>query len=213
MILRTTAVLAVLCGLTLFCQKSLGQEQCPPLPHAAVRELYDINNPEHAGIVELVNIAHFQPEVENLVRGTTGTLPGDLVFILGSIPNHHRALISMGRWQTERGRPRGAGYPDMDCYFKRAFQFAPRDSQLYFVQGIYLQRLRKYPEARRAYARAEEMGVSSPELFYNRGLLEANAGDIKAARIYADKAYALGYPLPGLRIKLKSMGVRLDAKP
>jgi hypothetical protein len=36
-------------------------------------------------------------------------------------------------------------------------------------------------------------------LFYNRGLLELEMGNVGTARRYADRAYELGYPLSGLK--------------
>jgi len=46
----------------------------------------------------------------------------------------------------------------------------------------------------------------SAELNYNLGLILLEMGDVDEAEKYADEAYALGYPLPGLRTKLAKLG-------
>ena len=43
---------------------------------------------------------------------------------------------------------------------------------------------------------------TSAEINYNLGLVSLELGNIDDARLYADNAYRLGYPLPGLRAKL-----------
>jgi len=51
----------------------------------------------------------------------------------------------------------------------------------------------------------------SAEIQYNLGLVLLELGDIEEAQIAARKAYELGYPLPGLRNKLKRMGHSIDS--
>src|SRR5690606_27542173 len=52
----------------------------------------------------------------------------------------------------------------------------------------------------------EAVGGRSAEINYNLGLICVELGDIEAAVEYAEAAYALGYPLEGLRTKLKNLG-------
>jgi Flp pilus assembly protein TadD len=51
----------------------------------------------------------------------------------------------------------------------------------------------------------------SAEIQYNLGLVLLELGDISEAQVRARKAYELGYPLPGLRNKLKRMGHPIDS--
>jgi Tfp pilus assembly protein PilF len=167
---------------------------------------HDINDPGSAGYLNLVEGNHFNEATEQLVRGQTSVLPADIAFVLNMFPNHYRALTSMARWWlTHDQLP-----PDFegrvftaDCYFMRAMDFRPNDWKVRLIYGTYLHRAKRLNEAQQQYAAAEEHGgTESADLYYDWGLLELDLGDIVKAREYADKAYAMGYPLPGLRQKL-----------
>lgn len=170
------------------------------------RRPIDVNDPMDQDKVKTVVQHHFTPEVAALVRGSTAKLPGDIHYTLRHIPNHYGALESMARYQLQH-----PGFSDeyftVDCYFERAFAFRPKDSRLHLLYGTYLHRAKRYDEALRAYARAEELGLDSPELYYNRGLLEFERDNFDEAAAYAARAYAGGYPLPALRNKLVEAGV------
>lgn len=159
--------------------------------------------------MSVVERHHFTSDVESIRRGSTGPLPKDLEYTLRHIPNHYRALASYARWEQReprqaRTRPRTA-----ECYFLRAIAFRPQDPQLHMLLAVLYHRTKRPEEARAEYKRAEDMGLGSAELFYNRGLLEFDAGRLELSREYAIRAYALGFPLPGLKDKLNSKGVRL----
>jgi tetratricopeptide (TPR) repeat protein len=179
-----------------------------PLDNNNFHRPIDINNPADHREINLVVKHHFTPEVAALIRGTTAKLPGDIHYTLRHIPNHYGALESMARYQLQNPGL-SDHYFTIDCYFERAFAFRPKDSQLYLLYGTYLHRVRRYDEAERAYAQAEELGLESPELFYNRGLLEFERDNLDEAAAYAAKAYAGGYPLPALRDKLDKAGVSI----
>lgn len=165
----------------------------------------DYNDPAEARYLWLAETFHFTPEVEALTRGKSTALPpDDIDYVLRAFPNHYRALAAMARWQLQNKRPPDAKYLTIECYYERAFAFQPKDPQLYLGYATYLHRAKQLQKAREAYQKAEDLGSNSAELFYNRGLLEFDLGDRKSAQAYADKAYALGYPLPGLRNKLNS---------
>ena len=72
-----------------------------------------------------------------------------------------------------------------------------------------LSQARNFDKAAAAYSHAEGLGLDSAELYYNRGLLELQRDNLDDAATYAAKAYAGGYPLPGLRNKLAEAGVRI----
>ncbi len=46
---------------------------------------------------------HLNPDVENLIKGQSGTVAGDLRFILNTVPNHHRALAALVRLALRNG--------------------------------------------------------------------------------------------------------------
>ena len=168
----------------------------------------DINDPADHQRVRLVVKHHFTPEVAALIRGSTAPLPGDINYTLRHIPNHYGALDAMARYQLQNP-VESDRYLTADCYFERAFAFRPKDGRLYMLYGIYLHRAKRYDQAAASYARAEELGLDSPELYYNRGLLEFQRDNLDKAAAYAAKAYAGGYPLPALRNKLDKAGVPL----
>jgi Tfp pilus assembly protein PilF len=166
----------------------------------------DVNDPADQRKVELVEKHHFTPEVAALIRGSTTKLPGDIHYTLRHVPNHYGALESMARFQLQQP-VESDRYFTVDCYFERALAFRPKDARLYMLYGTYLHRARRLDQAQVLYTRAEELGLTSPELYYNRGLLEFERNNLDAAATYASKAYAGGYPLPALRNKLAKAGV------
>jgi Tfp pilus assembly protein PilF len=153
--------------------------------------------------VRLVEQFHFSADVEMLRAGSTGMLPHDLEYTLNSIPNHYRALAAYSTWELKNPQPARARERSAECWFQRAINFRPDDPQLHTLFGTFLHRAGRLAEAGAEYETAEKMGSNSAELFYNRGLLELDRGNVDVARSYAERAYALGYPLPGLRNKLE----------
>ena len=177
-----------------------------PLDANNFRRPIDVNDPADKGKVDIVVKHHFTPEVAALIRGSTAKLPGDIHYTLRHIPNHYGALESMARYQLQNPGESDR-YFTVDCYFERAFAFRDKDSRLFMLYGTYLHRSRRLDQALSAYSHAEQLGMTSPELYYNRGLLEFERDNYETAATYASKAYAGGYPLPALRNKLAKAGV------
>jgi hypothetical protein len=172
----------------------------------------DVNNPADQDKVHIVVRFHFTPQVAQLIRGETAKLPGDISYTLRHIPNHYGALDAMARWQL-KNPGESDRYLTADCYFQRAITFRPKDGRLYMLYGTYLHRAKRPDEAVTAYGEAEKLGYESPELYYNRGLLEFERNNYESAAAYASKAYAGGYPLPALRRKLEEAGVSIPPPP
>ena len=168
-------------------------------------DINDMSDEVRANI-RTVEQYHFTADVAALRKGITTELPGDIEYTLRYIPNHYAALMSYAKWELEHPGAAASQPRSIDCYFQRAVGFQPSDTRLHALYGVVLHRARRYSEARKEYQAAEEMGLESAELFYNRGLLELDTGNVDVARAYAEKAYALGYPLPGLRTRLKRAG-------
>ena len=65
---------------------------------------YDYENPnDQIQLIPFVEANHFNPDVENLVRGQSSAyIMGDLDFVLRAVPNHHRALMSLMRYDSMR---------------------------------------------------------------------------------------------------------------
>jgi tetratricopeptide (TPR) repeat protein len=204
------AVATLTCAVGLLCPvvslAMCGQD----LDQNAFRRPLDYNNAADAATFhEYVDSFHFTKEVEALVRGKSSDVPGDLAYSLRQMPNHHRALYSMMRWQLENGRPRDAEERliyTMDCYFDRALTLSPNDAVVYMLQAIFYQKQKKYEPAATSYQKALELSPESAEIHYNYALLLIDQGDYRKAKEQADQAYALGSTLPGLKRKLQQAG-------
>lgn len=163
--------------------------------------------------INIVEGAHFTPEVENNIKGKTGRVGGDVDYTLRVWPNHHRALASMSRQGIIEKSPQamGANYP-VDCYFLRAIEWAPDDGMVHAVYGNHMFAHGKVEEALREFKRAVELEPDNPTINYNAGLAYVKTKDYDKAMVYAKKAYAQKFPLPGLKNKLKAVG-KWDDKP
>lgn len=155
----------------------------------------------------IVEGAHFTADVESLRRGTTGTLGGDIDYTLRASPNHHRALIAMMTLarKTNTDRPQGANYT-MLCYLDRATRFAADDAVVRLIYGTYLSRLNKRPEALEQLGFALKLDPDNANIHYNLGLIYVDAKDYPNARLHAQRAYELGFTLPGLKKRLEDLG-------
>jgi Flp pilus assembly protein TadD len=176
-------------------------------------KVYDYNDDGKEAVekIAIVEANHFNSQVRTLQKGQTNVfLASDIAFVLYAIPNHYEALSAMGRWQILNGYKGEAvqRIEPADCYYRRAQEFRPTDPVLRIVYGVYLHRAKRWQEAKSEYLRAQELGGESAELFYNMGLLWLDMGDVTQAKDYADMAYSMGYPLPGLRNKLRNAGVK-----
>lgn len=165
--------------------------------------------------IRLVEGAHFTPEVEALVRGKTATTAGfDLDYTLRAFPNHHRALLSMMNlsFKEKKAKPLGSHYT-IDCWFERGARWRPDDAVVKLLWGIYKLKTGRQNEAIELFQKAEQANEEDPNLFYNLGLAYFEVKRYDDALRYAHKAYALNYPLPGLREKLKRAGAWRDMPP
>ena len=169
----------------------------------------DYRDPNETYKRNIVERYHFTPEIESLQKGLNGPLPGDIHYTLVQLVNHHRALQSMANWQVKHPRKDSDEFYPADCYFERALAFTPNDALIYMIWGNYVYRIKEYDRAVLIYKRAEELAPNDPEVQYNLGLLHIELKNYDKAKEYAQKAYAQNYPLPGLRNKLKRLGITL----
>jgi tetratricopeptide (TPR) repeat protein len=170
---------------------------------------FDYTDPEHfRKKLPVVEQYHFTSDVENLIAGNTADTPGpDLSYTLSSFPNHHRALAAMTKLaiREKTNKPYKSKYT-MDCWFDRAIEWRPKDGMVRMIFGNYLSHVKRYKEALPQYLAAEELLKNNANLYYNMGLLYFNTKDYNKSLEYAQKAYAGGFPLPGLRDMLKKAG-------
>jgi len=155
----------------------------------------------------VVESVHFTPGVETLTRGATGGFGADIAYTLRAMPNHPRALRSMMTLaERERRDPPTHSPYTVRCWFERAVQFAPSDASVHTLFGVYLARSGNKKEALEQLQAAEQLAGEDANVLYNLGLVFLDVGDYEKSLDYAKKAYALGFPLPGLRDRLKRAG-------
>jgi hypothetical protein len=178
---------------------------CGPLNIGAFGRPLDFRTEKHS--LEIVERAHFTPNVENVITGQTGLIGGDLDYTLRASPNHHRALMSLIRLgeKHKSERPPGLRY-SIPCYFNRAIRFVPDDEVVRMIFAIYLVKKGKNKEALDELTYAKDRGADDANFNYNLGLVYLSLGKYDEALIYAHKAYIAGFPLPGLKDKLKRAG-------
>ena len=142
-----------------------------------------------------------------LVKGQTSYIGDDLDFVLRYFPNHHVALSSMLRLgeKEKRSTPVIFKY-SVECYFKRALMFRPDDGVVRTIYASYLYKAGKKAEALDQLNQAIQLGEDSPNTYYNMGLIYFDLKDYDKALSFAHLAYGSGFPLPGLRDKLKKAG-------
>lgn len=213
-------ILGLLAVLAILAAPAHGQQvsQCGSLSGPDQYGPYDYTNADHrVNKLPIVESNHFDANVRNLQGGARGKGPevtkvaSDIDYTLRAFPNHHKALDAMARLHIREGtndlsrRYNSVNY-SMECYFERATRFRPRDGNVRLIQGIYFYRLGNYDEAIEHMSAATSLMPKSPEAHYNLGLTYLKTKDYDSARTNAQRAYALGHPLPGLRNKLRRVG-------
>ena len=170
-------------------------------------ERLDFNALQDQKRIRQIESHHFDADTENLVRGITGSIGADLDFLVRYSPNHHRGLAAMVRLslKDKTSKPSGVKIP-VECYLLRALEFKPDDVEVQKIYATYLARLGRDAEALARFEEAEKLAPEDPFLAYNLGLLLTEKRDFERARMYAEKAYAGGVQLPGLRDKLARQG-------
>jgi len=163
------------------------------------------------GKIQIVVGNHFTKNVE-MLRGAGkggGTVQGEIDYTLRRIPNHPRALWALSRWVRKGGKLGmvgvGGWVRSIDCYFERAFRWRPRDPAPHMIWAMHLHLTNKMKKAEKEYKIAEKLDPKNTELKYNMGLFYFDLKDYGRAYQYAQMAYDGGYPLPGLRNKLKGI--------
>ena len=196
--------LILACALAACCA-SAGAAACPPYVKGSTGG--DYTNAEDRKGLSVVEQFHFSRAVETLTQGMTGSLGGDISYTLEHFPNHHRALASMAKLglRLKSAQPHGARYT-VSCYFERAIAFAPHDVTARMVYGSYLLATGQDAMALEQLDAASRLAPEQATIQYNLGLMYVKKKEYEKASAHAQKAYALGFPLPGLKNKLKAAG-------
>lgn len=181
---------------------------CGPLANAFGPFDYRTSPPDRRRLVESF---HYDIAMEAIHRGesksSTNTIWGDLDYTLRAFPNHPLALQAIDRlaWEVKSDRV-SSRLKSAKCYFLRAVAFQPDDGSVRLLFGLYLLRRGDTAQAIAQLESAQSLSPDDRNVQYNLGLAYVQLKDYARALASAHKAYALGFPLPGLRNMLKRAG-------
>lgn len=192
-------------ALILACANASAADDCPPyIKHSPGG---DYSNPDDRQGLSVVENFHFTPSIEQLIPGKNGLLGTDISYTLEHFPNHPRALAAISRLalRDKNRKPVGARYT-VECYFDRALRFRPDDARVHSLYGAYLLATGRTDIALEQLEESARLEPENPTAHYNLGLLYLKKKDYDKARASAQKAYSMGFPLPGLKNKLTAAG-------
>jgi TPR repeat len=164
-----------------------------------------------------VSVLHAQPgmaamQSEPFNQIAYNRAASEFDYILRAFPTHPdilyaRILLELKRMSNRDLRP----YPTPpECYLQRGAAFLPNQPHVDQLFALYLDRLGRVDEALQHYQHALALNPKSAELNYNVALTYIKKKDYERALYHAREAYAIGFPLPGLRNKLRALGVWTD---
>lgn len=166
-------------------------------------------------IVERFHYAGYGPPRSATEYGTGGNLD----YTLRAFPNHHVALTALVGLAFSNRKSKvpydklvGMNYT-IECYLIRAMTFRPDDGVVKMIYALYASKLGKPKQAVQLLEQAKELRPEDANLYYNLGLAYDDLKNYDAALENAHRAYALGFPLPGLRQRLQREGKWRDPAP
>lgn len=180
---------------------------CGPLRPRGQFGPYDYRT-ERGEPLQLVEGAHFLPEIEALIRGNRNHLVGpDLDYTLRAFPNHHRALIAMVRLSEKEKKPQPVGtrYP-VECWFERAVLFRPDDTTVHMLYATYLSKNNRQSDAVAHLEQATTLAKENAFTHYNIGLVYFDMKIYDKALARAHRALELGFDRTELSDLLKNAG-------
>ena len=188
--------MAAACGAAM----AQGVEACGPL--TASFGPYDYRTAD-APTKNIVEGAHFNSGVEALIRGQSGSIGGDLGYVLRVFPNHHRALISMMNLGVKLKQPQAPGSAfTVDCYFNRAIRFANNDAIVHMIHAKHLAGTKRRAEALKELEVAASLDKTNGFTQYNVGLIYLEMNEWDRALAQAHLAHELGFTRAALKEKL-----------
>ena len=210
--LASTALLGALLSLaTPAALAQISSSECGPLTNAFGP--YDYRT-ERGSNLNIVEMAHFTPTVEALIKSVTGYIGQDIDYTLRAFPNHHRALISMMRYGEKSGLPQVpyARYT-VECYFVRALRFRPDDTTARMIYAMFLHSKKRDEEALHQLEAVRGYAGDNPLTIHNLGMVYFDVGAYDKSLEAAHAAIALGFDRPDLRERLAKVGKWRDPVP
>ncbi len=169
---------------------------------AAYGEPFNYYEPAPDKILENVEKYHLGQGIEKARTGKYEYAWSEFAFMLHYFPNHPVALTQIGNLSIQMENPKRA-----EKYFDNAIRLFPHEANTYALQGVFLHNQGHFDKAIESYEKALKLNDTPLEFHYNLGLALFATEDYQASLEHAQKAYQHGYPLPGLKEKLKSVSV------
>lgn len=162
---------------------------------------------ERGKALAIVDAYHFNSDVRSLRKGQSGSLGGDLDYILRASPNHHLALATISEWGVRLKTKEPPTLPrSIDCYFERASRFQPDDHLVRLLYANFLQRMNLRGEALAALEPLEKLDDLQAFTHQNLGMLLLDLGEPERALAQAWKSRDMGWTRPGLKERLEKAG-------
>ena len=121
-------------------------------------------------------------------------------------PIYPAISVTLAQVRIDLGEPQEA-----ISVLERAIEVQPSQIQPYIALAVVHRKDGKLQLAKEVLMRANTASNGeSVEVLYNLGLISLDLNEVDAAVEYAKKAYSLGYPLPGLKDRLKKLGRSID---
>lgn len=173
----------------------------------------DYFDPANAWAVEDDNRNHCDRNVRTLkggaIHGTPSMLMPDIDFALRRFPNHPHCLLAVVKYQAKKGYPFFPGeakFPTAECYVSNAQKRFPKNYFLWTLMGLHKYYNGQYEAAATNFEYVVQNEPNNMEAYYNLGLVRLAMKSYDESVVAAQKAYALGATLPGLRRKLQAAG-------
>ncbi len=184
------------------------ENQFGPYDYRADRYVLETSYGSHKARLRVVEHAHFTPEVEAGIRGSSGTrAAGDISYTLERFPNHHRALVSMSnialREKTDHAKD--SKY-SMECWFQRAIAFAPDDVIVRLIYASHLIKTKRIDQAEGQANFAATMAGDNAYSHLNLGLVYFDMEKYEPSLLHAHMAQSLGLNIATLQELLTKAG-------
>lgn len=166
---------------------------------------WDYTKAKERSKIPVVEQYHFGPQSEHLIKPMQGDFAGDFDYTLRAVPNHHRALLSLLRYQLElNAKLKNTQKPlsPVECYFQRATHFSPNDSATFSLYAYYLHKIGHNDQALNLYEKAITISPKSMKILYAFGLFLIDINNYDRAVEVATQIYKDKHVPDGLKNKL-----------
>jgi tetratricopeptide (TPR) repeat protein len=188
------------------------QVTCPEPVRNGRADYRDRSTPQQRWIIDDNMWAHLNPAKARMREGEySQRVMADINWTLVRFPNHYVALEMLVTYALNGGKPHQYQVPE--CYFRWAKEYVPNDAKVLLAEGYYYWHMKDLERAVETYEAVFAIEPDSISAHYNLGLLRIELKDFDKAQKHASIAYGYGYPLPGLRDKLKAAGYDVPPLP